>query len=57
MASSGMGVGDCASGVATLPKLETERGEASMERLRLRPMAGNAAVVGGGGAEKMRRFM
>jgi hypothetical protein len=34
----GNGVGDCASGVETAPKLEMERGESSTFRLRLKPM-------------------
>lgn len=34
----GKGVGDCASGVETAPKLDMERGESSTERLRLRAM-------------------
>lgn len=40
MAASGIGVGDCASGVGAVPKLEAERGDSSVDRLRLRPMAG-----------------
>ena len=42
------GVGDCSSGVdATPPKLETERGESSAERLRLKPMAASVGAADG----------
>ena len=37
----GVGVGDCASGVAQLLKLETETGDSSTERLRLKPIVDN----------------
>lgn len=40
----GYGVGDCASGVETAPKLEMERGEASSERLRLELIAATMGV-------------
>lgn len=41
------GVGDCASGVETAPKLDMEMGEASSARLRLEPMVVFVLVRGG----------